>query len=287
MVQTDKRWFGYSLVIIGATCWGVGGTVTQWLFQKAHLPVGEFVAIRLILSGVLLLIVSYFINGRSMMYIWSHKSSVVKILIYGLLGMLGVQFTFMSAIKHGNAAVATLLQYLGPIVIILYYVMRKKATFKRKEAIAILLALSGTFLLLTNGQLDNLSVPMPAIIWGLISAIALAFYTIYPIPLFAQWGSLSVVGWAMLIGGIGLSFIYPPWHMDYLSWSMMTIICFMISIVFGTMIAFWFYIESLNYISPQEAGLLGTIEPLMAILTSVLWLHVSFGVLLQSQKKYN
>lgn len=183
MVQTDKRWFGYLLVIIGATCWGVGGTVTQWLFQKAHLPVGEFVAIRLILSGVLLLIVSYFINGRSMMYIWSHKSSVVKILIYGLLGMLGVQFTFMSAIKHGNAAVATLLQYLGPIVIILYYVMRKKATFKRKEAIAILLALSGTFLLLTNGQLDNLSVPMPAIIWGLISAIALAFYTIYPVPL--------------------------------------------------------------------------------------------------------
>ncbi|WP_338421153.1 DMT family transporter [Staphylococcus massiliensis] len=82
----------------------------------------------------------------------------------------------------------------------------------------------------------------------------------------------------MLIGGIGLSFIYPPWHMDYLSWSMMTIICFMISIVFGTMIAFWFYIESLNYISPQEAGVLGTIEPLMAILTSVLWLHVSFGI---------
>ena len=80
--------------------------------------------------------------------------------------MLGVQYCFMATIHYGNAAVATLLQYLGPVIIILYLVATKVINFKWKEGIAVTLALSGTFLLLTNGSLATLSVPMPAIVWG-------------------------------------------------------------------------------------------------------------------------
>ncbi|CDQ41561.1 hypothetical protein M948_20330 [Virgibacillus sp. CM-4] len=40
-------------------------------------------------------------------------------------------------------------------------------------------------------------------------------------------------------------------------------------IIFGTMIAFWFYIESLQSLSPKETSLLGNLEPLSAVLTTV------------------
>ncbi|MCO4328876.1 EamA family transporter [Staphylococcus hyicus] len=277
MQHTQKRWIGYLLVIIGASFWGVGGTVSQWLFQHANLQVGWFVAVRLIISGVLLIAIAFITQGPKVFVIWWDKRAAFQIVIYGVLGMLAVQFTFMSSISHGNAAVATLLQYLGPIFMIFYLVLTKVTTFGRKEAIAIILALVGSFLLLTNGHVSNLQVPKAAIIWGLLSAIALAFYTIYPVKLLARWGSLNVVGWAMLIGGIALSFIHPPWQVHLSSWTVETHILFWFAIIFGTMFAFWFYIDSLHYLYPHEAGLLGTIEPLMALLTSVVWLQIGFG----------
>ncbi|PTJ89205.1 EamA family transporter [Staphylococcus hyicus] len=277
MQHTQKRWIGYLLVIIGASFWGVGGTVSQWLFQHAHLQVGWFVAVRLIISGVLLIAIAFITQGPKVFVICWDKRAAFQIVIYGVLGMLAVQFTFMSSISHGNAAVATLLQYLGPIFMIFYLVLTKVTTFGRKEAIAIILALVGSFLLLTNGHVSNLQVPKAAIIWGLLSAIALAFYTIYPVKLLARWGSLNVVGWAMLIGGIALSFIHPPWQVHLSSWTVETHILFWFAIIFGTMLAFWFYIDSLHYLYPHEAGLLGTIEPLMALLTSVVWLQIGFG----------
>ena len=43
------------------------------------------------------------------------------------------------------------------------------------------------------------------------------------------------------------------------------------------MIAFYFYIESLQSLSPKETSLLGSLEPLAAVLTTVFWLQEPFG----------
>ena len=45
----------------------------------------------------------------------------------------------------------------------------------------------------------------------------------------------------------------------------------------GTAFAFYLFIDSLKYLSPKETTLLGTIEPVIAVVTSALW-----SVLLQS-----
>ncbi|GEP79401.1 EamA family transporter [Staphylococcus carnosus] len=274
----QKRWPGFVLVIIGAVFWGVGGTVSQWLFENKHLPVTWFVGVRLLVSGLLLILTSFFLEGKKTITIWTDKKAIIKLIVYSLLGMLGVQYCFMATIHYGNAAVATLLQYLGPVIIILYLVATKVINFKWKEGIAVTLALGGTFLLLTNGSLATLSVPMPAIVWGLMSAFAMAFYTIYPVQLLAKWGTVNVVGWAMFIAGIFLNFLHPIWQVDTSNWDIRVLIYIFISVILGTMFAFWLFISSLNYLYPQEASVLGTIEPLTAILLSVVWLGVSFGI---------
>lgn len=51
-----------------------------------------------------------------------------------------------------------------------------------------------------------------------------------------------------------------------------------IIIIFGTMLAFWFYLSSLKYLPPQETSLLANMEPLTSIVTSVIWLKMSFGM---------
>ncbi|MCM3317426.1 EamA family transporter [Rummeliibacillus stabekisii] len=270
---------GLILVIIGAVLWGISGTVSQKLFQQYHVNVNGLVTIRLLVAGVLLLGMQSFRSTRSHVFgVWRNKWSALRLVIFGLLGMLAVQYTYMASIKHGNAAVATLLQYLAPVMIILYLLLRRQTVFTRHDAVTVLLALMGCFLLLTNGSVSNLSVPPVAVAWGILSGLALAFYTLYSVPLLAQFDSQVIVGWAMIIGGVALSLIHPPWQIDFSGFSPVAYMYLLFVIVFGTMLAFWFYIESLQSLSPKETSLFSSLEPLAAVLTTVFWLKEPFGI---------
>lgn len=270
---------GIFLVMTGAVFWGIGGTVAKKLFEQYTIDVDWLVTTRLLIAGVLLLAVQYFVKDRSQILgVWKNKSHAIRLIIFGLVGMLAVQYTYMASIKHGNAAIATLLQYLAPVMIIVFLILRKQTVLTRKDTITVLLALIGCFFLLTNGSISQLSVPTLAVVWGVLSGIALAFYTLYAIPLLKQYDSLVIVGWAMIIGGFALSFIHPPWQIDIQSFTLETYLYLVFVIIFGTMIAFWFYIESLQSLLPKESSLLGSIEPLAAVLTTVFWLKEPFGV---------
>ncbi|MEZ2719209.1 DMT family transporter [Niallia circulans] len=270
---------GIFLVMTGAAFWGIGGTVSKKLFQQFEIDIDWLVTIRLLIAGFLLLTVQFFGKDRSQILdVWKNRRIAIHLIIFGLLGMLAVQYTYMASIKHGNAAVATLLQYLAPVMIIVYLIFRKQTVLTRSDVLTVSLALLGCFFLLTNGTISQLSVPTLAIVWGVLSGVALAFYTLYAVPLLKQYDSLVIVGWAMLIGGLALSFIHAPWQMDFTSLSLEAYFYLVFVIIFGTMIAFWFYIESLQSLLPKDSSLLGSIEPLAAVLTTVFWLKEPLGL---------
>lgn len=269
---------GLFFIMTGAICWGIGGTVAKKLFQQYGIDMGWFVTIRLLIAGLLLLFVHILKKGPADIFeIWKNKSFSFQLVIFGLVGMHGVQYTYMASIEKGNAAVATLLQYLAPVMIIIYLFVRKQSAPTRKDMYTVSLALLGSFFLLTNGSLSQLSVPSDAVVWGILSGAALAFYTLYAVRFLAKYDSLVIVGWAMLIGGVALSFIHPPWQMNINSLPFEACLYLIFVIIFGTMLAFWFYIESLNHLSTKESSLLGSLEPVAAVFTTVFWLKDSFG----------
>jgi len=277
-MKRPTRRTGLFLVITGALFWGVGGTVSQKLFQQYEIDVNWLVTTRLLIAGILLLTVQFFWKDRSQVFgAWKNRKTAVQLIIFGLFGMLAVQYTYMASIKYGNAAVATLLQYLAPVMIIIYLILRKQSVLTRQDLLTASLALGGCYFLLTNGSISDLSVPAPAIVWGVLSGLALAFYTLYAVPLLKQYDSLVIIGWAMVIGGFTLSFIHPPWQMEFTGLTIDAYLSLVFVIIFGTMIAFWFYIESLQSLSPKETSLLGSLEPLAAVLTTVFWLKEPFG----------
>ncbi|SDW90174.1 Permease of the drug/metabolite transporter (DMT) superfamily [Marininema mesophilum] len=275
----NNNYIGYMLVLIGGSLWGVGGTVAQRLFQKGSVSVEWLVSVRLLLSGVIMVALALTLKNRNKVWgIWKDKKAVVQLLFFSILGILTVQYTYMASISHGNAAIATLLQYLAPVFIMLYLLITGKTKLQIRYVVAIVLALTGTFLLLSNGSLSTLSVPYSSVVWGILSGVAMAFYTLYAGPLLNKWGSLNIIGWAMVIGGVVLGVFNPPWQANVTDFSFDTLVFLIFVIFFGTMFAFWFYLESLKYLNAQETSLLGSIEPLSAILTSVLWLKIPFGI---------
>ncbi|MEH7353635.1 EamA family transporter [Neobacillus drentensis] len=266
---------GIILVLIAATFWGVSGTVAQYLFHQQGFSTNWLVVTRLIFSGIGLLLFSQFVAKQNIWSVWKNKQDVVRLIIFGTIGMFGVQYTYFAAIEHGNAATATVLQYLAPVIIVCYLCLRAKSLPAKQEVIAIVLALFGTFLLVTKGSIHSLSISGPAFFWGILSAFALAFYTLYPGSLLSKWGSLMTVGWGMTIGGFGFSFIHPPWKFQG-HWNLTSFLAVVFVVVFGTLIAFFCFMESLKFIHASEASLLACVEPLSAAFLSVVWLNVSF-----------
>ncbi|MCT8138321.1 EamA family transporter [Anaerobacillus sp. CMMVII] len=275
MKRNYDRLFGIILVLSAAIFWGVSGTVAQYLFQDHGVTVAWLVVIRLLVAGVLILSFSVVKKDKKVWSIW--QQNWFSLLCFGLLGLLAVQYTYFAAIEASNAATATLLQYLAPGMIVLFVAMKLKSLPTRTQVLGIILALVGTFLLVTHGNFRELSITSAALFWGLASAFALAFYTLQPIKLLKQYGSFVVVGWGMIVGGIGMSFIHPPWKVQA-SFSLSSVMAIIFVIIFGTLLAFVCYLESLKYLKATEASLLACAEPLSAAVLAVIWLKVPFGI---------
>ncbi|MEX6340215.1 DMT family transporter [Staphylococcus arlettae] len=272
-----KRFLGICFAIIGATFWGLGGTVSDELFRHHGINMNWYVTARLTISGILLLSLYKLMYRRhSLFAIFKNKSTLLALMLFSILGMLLVQYSYMASINYGNAAVATLLQYIAPVYVIIWYVIRKKEVLQLFDIIAIVLTLTGTFLLLTNGSISQIVVAPPSLIWGIISGLSLAFYTIYAPRLLNSFSPILVVGWAMMLSGILMNFQTPIWHFNYESLNFATINYLLFGIFAGTTIAFFFFINSLQYLSAKETTLYGTIEPVVAVVASVLWLKIQF-----------
>ncbi|CAM4158910.1 DMT family transporter [Bacillus manliponensis] len=279
----NPRIKGILMVVVGASLWGLSGAAAQQLFQEEGISTKWLVTSRLLLAGITLLLFSLVgKNKREVIGIWKDKQDRIKLIIFGILGMLGVQYTYFASIDEGNAAVATILQYLAPIFITLYLIFKYRSLPTKIDIIAILLATVGTFLLLTNGSLKNLTVPMPAIIWGVLSGVSLAFYTLYSKGLLERWSSAVLVGWGMIIGGLGVTVVHLFTNGEIIfltkieNITMNTLLLIAFVVIFGTLIAFYLFLDSIRYISPKETTLLGCTEPLAAILAAVVFLNLSF-----------
>ncbi|KOA18460.1 putative inner membrane transporter YicL [Clostridium homopropionicum DSM 5847] len=276
-MKFQPRIKGIILVIISAMLWGVSGTAAQFLFQKRGFSMEWLVDIRLLISGLILLLCTSAKGDQDMWRIWKSKHSCLSLIVFSIIGMVGVQYTYFAAIKYGNAATATILQYLSPVIITCYLIVRSKKNPSLQEIIAIILAMVGTFFIITKGNIHNISISKLALFWGITSAVMAAFYTLQPRSLLAKYGSAFVAGWGMFVGGIAFSFIHQPWNFTG-EWSIDSVFAVIVVVLFGTLIAFYCYFESLKYIQPTEASILSSVEPLSAAFLSVLWLHVPFGL---------
>lgn len=275
--KASSRMTGIMLVLTAAIMWGVSGTVAQFLFQQQSFSPEWLVVVRLLISGIIMLVITRARGELRIWDIWKHKHDAASIILFSIVGMLTVQYTYFAAIHHSNAATATILQYLAPVMIVCYSAIRIKRVPSKIEILAVVLALFGTFLLVTKGNITSLSISKLALFWGIASAFSLAFYTLQPLQLLARWGSGIVVGWGMLIGGLAFSFVHPPWKFEG-QWDIKSFIAVVFIIIFGTLIAFFCYLESLKHINASEASLLACVEPLSAAFLAVIWLHVAFGI---------
>ena len=266
---------GILLIVMGTVSWGASGVISQFLFtQKNFLPL-EIVPIRCLFASFILLAIDSALHKGDIFSIWKTKDAFTLI-IFGILGMVGIQYTFFQTIYYSNAATATILQYLMPIVIVFYMIYSTRKLPRYKDIIAVILAMLGTFLLITKGQLTTLSISKTALFWGLVCAVVAAFYTLQPRRLIHKWRATLIIGWGMFIGGFLLTLYSPFWNQGIV-YDMESIIALTLITVVGTALAFYGYLESTQYLTPTEISVFASLEPFSSIILSFIFLGTHFG----------
>lgn len=267
-----NRLKGILMIIIGSMFWGATGPMMEWLLSETGLSASFMLAVRLIIAGTVMLLLMY-LTGTNVFAIWKQAIWRNQLLIFSVVGMLGVQITFVKTIEESNAIVATLLQFLAPILIVIYVSITCKKWPPKAQIIGITGTLFGLFLLLTNGSLSSLMVNETALVWGVALGFTYAFYTLYPARLMQEWGVLVVVAWGLLLSGIEIAVIGRIWSSN--EWGYLaepTVILMMVALIVLGSSAFVLFLSSMKYITAVETSVLSSVEPLTATIISVFWL---------------
>ena len=251
-------------VLIAAVLWGSSGVCAQYIMEQSQMSSQFLTMTRLIFAGLILLTLS-FVHGDKIFSIINNHKDAISLLIFSVVGALTVQLTFLLTIEKSNAATATVLQFLSPTIIVPGILV----------FCAILTSLVGTFLLVTHGNPTSLSISPAALFWGIASAFAAAFYTTYPSTLIARYGTLPVVGWSMLIGGLILLPFYARQGTNFVVNGSL-ILAFFYLVVIGTSLTFSLYLKGAQLIGGPKASILSCAEPLSSALLSLLLLGITF-----------
>lgn len=266
---------GTILTIAGGILWGISGVCGQFLFQNKEVTASWLVPIRLVTAGILLLCY-YIIRDRGKTFdIWKTKRNRTDIIVYGLAGMMLCQYSYFQTIEWSNAGTATVIQYLGPALIVVWVCFRTKRLPQTKEVLGVILAVTGIFLIATHGNPTSLALSQKALIMGLLSAVSVVVYTIKPAGLQKQFATPLVLAWGMLIGGAVLMVVFRPWNYQVIfDREAFAAVAFII--LFGTMAGFSMYLTGVKMIGSVKASLVSCVEPVASMVLTAVWMKVSF-----------
>lgn len=265
---------GIVLTLVGGIFWGVGGSCGQYLFENKEVNSGLLVPIRLFAAGLLILVLQL-IRKEKIFDIWKEKRDAAETLLFALFGMMLCQYSYFTTIQYSNAGTATVLQYTGPAMILVYLCVKAKRWPKAYEIAALIFSCGGVFVLATHGDISSLALPPEALFWGIIAAVTLVVYNLQPIRIIAKFSTLTVMGWGMTIGGIVLTAIMRPWKVSAV-WDGETAAALSFIVLFGTIAAFYCYLTGVRLVGAANASLLACIEPIAATIVAAAWLKVRF-----------
>lgn len=266
---------GVTFTLTGAILWGLSGTNSEYLMKEYALTPEWVSSVRMIVSGILLLIYVAAADRRAFFGIWKKRTDRVMLLLFSIFGLIANQVAYLYAIAHTNAGTATVLQYISPVIILVAVCLLKRKYPTQRELVGIVLTMFGIFVITTHGNPANLVISPEGLFWGITAAFTLCLYNLLPIGIIHRWGTLPVMGYAMLIGGLAEGAVFWPWReipaFDAIGWAALAFV-----VLVGSLLSYTLYLKGVQLIGPVRAGMMASVEPVSATVFTVLIMGTTF-----------
>ena len=97
----SKTMKGTLMTLIAGIAWGLSGVSGQYLMVHGFSAI-ELTNLRLLFSGIVLILLSYVADKEKFLAFAKDKSSYLPLLIFAFLGLLLTQLTYLEAIAETN-----------------------------------------------------------------------------------------------------------------------------------------------------------------------------------------
>jgi drug/metabolite transporter (DMT)-like permease len=256
------------MILAAATLWGGTATVARLAFRDHHVPPLTLVEARLFIATVLLL-PWMLVRDRPAFRVarqdWGY------FLILGIFGLAAVQGSYYYSISRLGVGLSILLQYLAPALIVLWEMARGRPALPR-TIVAIVAALAGTALLV--GGFDPRTLGATPLDWavGFASALTFAFHILYSKYGLSRYSPLTVLFYTFLIAGTLWAIVTPPWRVLAAGYPARVWLLFLIVGIGSTLLPFALFYGGLQRLRAEQAGLLATLEPVVAVVLAWVFL---------------
>ena len=256
------------MILGAATLWGATATVARFVFRDFHVPPLTVVELRLAIACALLL---PWMLWRRRAALRMERRDLGYLLVLGIFGVAAVQGTYYSSIARLGVGVSILLQYLAPALIVLYEMARGRRPSAR-TLLAVLAAILGTALLVVG--VDRAALHARPLDWaiGFASALTFSFYIVFSKRGLSRHDPLAVLLYTFVIACAFWSLVTPPWRIVAAHYDARVWIMFLAIGVGSTLLPFALFYAGLKRLRAAEAGVLATIEPVIAVLTAAIFL---------------
>jgi drug/metabolite transporter (DMT)-like permease len=254
---------GYLLVAAGAAMFALGGNLARYMLDDGVSAL-RLSQLRSAGSLVILVVVLGLTRPRLMRI---RREDAPQLAFLGICGLALVHATYYAAIDRLEIGVALVIQYMAPLVLLVWLRFRHGRRVARSLWGAVALSIAGCALVVRAydpGALDGLGV-----VFAVGACFTFAIYMVASERAGHRYEPVTTLVWAFAFATLFWAVVQPWWTFPASKvnpWLGLGVI------VIGTLLPFICVVAALRHIPAPRAAIAATLEPVLAALFAW-WLH--------------
>jgi drug/metabolite transporter (DMT)-like permease len=245
-----------------ATLWALNGSLARFLLDD-HMPAARLAELRSVFAFTILAIGIALTKPRLLKV---RTKDIPRLALLGIVGFAGVNAFYFAAIARLQIGVALTVQYLGPLLLLLYLKVIHRRALKPGIWTAAALTVTGCFFVVRAyhpGSLDGAGVA-----YAFAAAITFAIYLFASEQAGHRYEPATTLAWAFGLATAFWLITQPPWSFPFhiLSESPSNALYAAYVVIGGTLIPFACMVAAVRHLPASRAAVVATLEPVFGAL---------------------
>jgi drug/metabolite transporter (DMT)-like permease len=257
-VERSPR-FGYALAAIAASMWAFNGSLARLLIDDGvspfHLSEMRSALSFVLLAGWLAL------TNRELLRV--RRSEIPALAWLGIGGLASVHATYFLAIERLDVGVALTIQYLGPLLILIWLRVFHGRRMAPSLWGAVALSAVGSFLVVR--AYDTASIDGIGLLFAAGAAVTFAIYMVAAERAGHGHAPATTLAWGFGFATLFWLVVRPPWTFPFDAFADPRNLALGLGVALvGTLIPFILIVTAVRHIPAPRAAVVATLEPVLA-----------------------
>ena len=256
-------------ILASGVLWGLLPLFIKFFAGKGFAP-EQIVFARMLFAAVLLVLWLAFFHPSALRIRLSDSWCFVGT---GIISTMMFSYCYFRTVEVANIALAALLLYTSPIFVLFFSILFFRERMTKRKLLAVACTFAGCACITGVFSHGAPAVPWPVIAVGLGAGLFYSLYTIFGKYALGRYDSVTVTVHTFIFATLGTAFLIPvpETFARFADPAVFLAACGMA--VFSSIGAFGLYTLGLRGVAPSKAGVLATMELVVATLVGILVFH--------------